>query len=136
MSSPLSAAAAELGEFIDTARKLARLDALLLVAELREARHRITSSVAALALAAALAIFGVIFTLLAAMFFLVELGLRPSLSALIIGVAAFGVAGFATATGLSGLKNWSPAPRRTLEQVRANLDALRASFSNAAQPQP
>ena len=126
----ISAAVTEMGEFVDKLGKLVRLDCLLLGAEIREARRELVTAVSAVAVAAALGFFGLGVLLSAAVLFLIELGLRPSLAAIIVAAMVFVIAAACASSGMAKLKTWSLTPHRTLKQVREDIEALRASISN------
>ena len=82
--------------------------------------------------ALATAFLGLVILLFAAVLLLIQLGLAPSLAALIVAVALFGVSGALAFVGIERLKSLSLTPRRTLAQFTSNLHALRASLRNEA----
>ena len=91
-------------------------------------RSRSASSSGALATA----FLGLVILLFAAVLLLIQLGLAPSLAALLVAVALFGVSGGLAFVGIERLKSLSLTPRRTLAQFTSNLHALRASLRNEA----
>jgi len=118
--------------YVDRVARLLRLDATLLSIETKQNLLTVAIAIALLAGAAAMAFLGVVILLLAAVFLLVELGLAPSLAALLVAVALFIVAGVLAFVGIGRLKNWSLTPRRTLAQFTSNIQALQASMRNEA----
>jgi Putative Actinobacterial Holin-X, holin superfamily III len=120
----------DLNGYVDRVAKLVQLDAALLSVETKENLSSIGISLALLMGALATAILGLVVLLFAAVLLLIQLGLTPSLAALLVAVALFGVSGALAFVGIERLKSWSLTPRRTLAQFKCNLQALRASVRN------
>lgn len=122
----------DLSGYVDRVAKLARLDAALLSIETKQNLQSVGASVAFLMGALATAFLGLVILLFAAVLFLIQLGLGPSLAALLVAVALFIVSGALAFIGIERLKGWSLTPRRTLSQFTSNIQALRASMRNEA----
>jgi uncharacterized membrane protein len=120
----------DLNGYVDRVAKLVRLDAALLSVETKENLQSVAVSIGFLAGALAVAFLGLIILLFAAVLFLIQLGLAPSLAALLVAVALLGVSGALAFVGIERLKGWSLTPRRTLAQFNSNVTALRASLRN------
>lgn len=123
---------ADLKGYVDRVAKLARLDATLLSIETKENLQSVAISIGLLVAALAMAFLGLIILLFAAVLLLVQLGVAPSLAALIAAVVLFIAAGILVFLGIERLKRWSLTPRRTLAQFNSNLQALQASLRNDA----
>jgi predicted anti-sigma-YlaC factor YlaD len=119
----------DLSGYVDRVAELIRLDATLLSIETKKNLQLVAVSIGLLAAALATAFLGLVILLFAAVLLLVQLGLAPSLSALIVAVALFVVSGALAFVGIARLKSWSLTPRRTLAQFTSNLQALRASLN-------
>ena len=122
----------DLSGYVERVAKLVRLDATLLSIETKENLQSIAISIGLLVAALAMASLGLIILLFAAVLLLVQLGLAPSLAALIVAVVLFVAAGILVFLGIERLKSWSLTPRRTLAQFNNNLQALQASLRNDA----
>lgn len=122
----------DLSGYVDRVAKLVRLDATLLSIETKENLQSVGVSIGLLMGALATAFLGLVILLFAAVLLLIQLGLAPSLAALIVAVALFGVSGGFAFVGIERLKSLSLTPRRTLAQFISNLHALRASLRNEA----
>lgn len=122
----------DLSGYVDRVAKLVRLDATLLSIETKENFQSVAVSIGLLVGALATAFLGLVILLFAAVLLLIQLGLAPSLAALLVAVALFAVSGALAFVGIERLKSWSLTPRRTLAQFTSNLHALRASLRNEA----
>jgi hypothetical protein len=122
----------DLSGYVDRVAKLVRLDATLLSIETKENFQSVAVSIGLLVGALATAFLGLVILLFAAVLLLIQLGLAPSLAALLVAVALFVVSGALAFVGIERLKSWSLTPRRTLAQFTSNLHALRASLRNEA----
>jgi Putative Actinobacterial Holin-X, holin superfamily III len=122
----------DLSGYVDRVAKLVRLDATLLSIETKENFQSVAVSIGLLVGALATAFLGLVILLFAAVLLLIQLGLAPSLAALLGAVALFVVSGALAFFGIERLKGWSLTPRRTLAQFTSNLHALRASLRNEA----
>jgi hypothetical protein len=122
----------DLSGYVDRVAKLVRLDATLLSIETKENLQSVGVSIGLLMGALATAFLGLVILLFAAVLLLIQLGLAPSLAALLVAVALFGVSGALAFVGIERLKSLSLTPRRTLAQFISNLHALRASLRNEA----
>ena len=120
----------DLSGYVDRVKKLVRLDAALLSIETRANLQSIAIAIGLLVAALTTGFLGVVILLFAAVLLLIQLGLAPSLAALLVAVALFMVSGVFLFVGIERLKAWSLTPRRTLAQFASNLEALRASFRN------
>jgi len=120
----------DLSEYVDRVARLARLDAALLSVETKEKLQSIAVALGLFAGAIAAGFLGVVILLFAAVLLLIQLGLAPSLSALIVAVVLLAVGAILAFVGNRRLKHWSLTPRRTLAQFTSNLQALRASLRN------
>ena len=120
----------DLSGYVDRVTKLVRLDAALLSIETKQNLQSIGISIGLLVGALATAFLGLIILLFAAVLLLIQLGMAPSLAALLVAVALFVVSGGLAFVGIEQLKNLSLTPRRTLAQFTSNLKALRASLRN------
>jgi Putative Actinobacterial Holin-X, holin superfamily III len=120
----------DLSGYADRVGKLFQLDAALLSIETKQNLWIAAISAALLASAAFTALFGAAFLLGAIVLFLIQLGVLPSVAALIVALVLFLVAGLLAFIGLARMKRWSLTPRRTLIQFRKNIEALRASLHN------
>jgi len=118
--------------YADRVAKLLRLDAVLLSIETKENLQSVAISIVLLIGALATAFLGLIILIFAAVLLLIQLGLAPSLAALLVAVALFLISGGLALVGIERLKSWTLTPRRTLAQFTTNLKALRASLSNEA----
>ena len=78
------------------------LDATLLSIETKENLQSVAVSIGLLMGALATAFLGLVILLFAAVLLLIQLGLAPSLAALIVAVALFGVSGALALSGSNG----------------------------------
>jgi Putative Actinobacterial Holin-X, holin superfamily III len=117
-----------LSGYVDRVTKLVRLDAALLSIETKANVQSIVVAIALLLGAVAMAFLGLVILLFAAILLLIQLGVAPSLAALLVAAVLFLVAGALAFIGIERLKGWSLTPRRTLAQFNSNLQALRASL--------
>jgi len=120
----------DLSGYVDRVAKLIRLDATLLSIETKENLQLVAVSLGLLLGAFATAFLGLVILLFAAVLLLIQLGLAPCLSALLVAVALFVVSGALAFVGIERLKSWSWTPHRTLAQFTSNLNALRASIND------
>ena len=118
----------DLSGYVDRVGKLVRLDVALLSVETKDNLQSVAVSIGLLAGAVALAVLGLIVLLFAAVMLLIQLGLAPSLAALLVAVALFAAAAILAFVGIERLKGWTLTPRRTLAQFTRNLQALQASL--------
>ena len=118
----------DLSGYVDRVAKLVRLDAALLSIETKASLRTVGVSVGLFAAAAAFAFLGLVVLLFAAVLLLIQLGVTPSLAALLVAVALFAIAGILASSGVEKLKSWTLTPRRTLAQITRNLEALQASL--------
>jgi len=117
-----------LSGYIGRVAKLAQLDATLLSIETKQNLQVVGITLALFVAALATAFLGLVILTFAVVLFLVQLGLAPSLSALLVAVALFCIAAAMVFIGIDRLKSWSLMPRRTLAQFTSNLQALRTSL--------
>ncbi len=122
----------DLSGYVDRVAKLVRLDAALLSVETKENLQSVAVSIGFLIGAFATAFLGLVILLFAAVLLLIQLGLAPSLAALLVAVALFCISGALAFVGIDRLKNWSLTPRRALAQFTSNITALRASLRHEA----
>jgi hypothetical protein len=118
--------------YLDRVAKLVELDAALLAIETRANLRSVFLSAGFLLGALAMGFIGLVILFFGAILFLVELGLAPSVSALLVAAALFVASAIFSVVGVRRLKGWSPIPHRTLAQFGCNLRALRASLRNEA----
>jgi hypothetical protein len=120
----------DLSGYVERVAKLVQLDAALLSIETKENLQSVGVSVGLLVAAIATAFLGLIILLFAAVLLLIQLGVAPSLAALLVAVALFVVSAILAFFGVERLKGWSLTPRRTMAQFTRNLQTLRASLRN------
>lgn len=120
----------DLSGYVERVAKLVKLDVALLSIETKASLQSIAISLGMMAAAAAFALLGLIVLLFAAVLLLIQLGVAPSLAALIVAVVLFVAAGALIFIGLGRLKTWTLTPRRTIAQFSNNLEALRASLQH------
>ena len=95
---------ADLSGYVDRVAKLVRLDATLLSIETKEKLFSVGIAVALLFGALVIASLGLIVLLFAAVLFLIQLGLAPSLAALLVRSHYLRSPGFWPSSELSGSK--------------------------------
>jgi hypothetical protein len=120
-----------LNGYMEGVSRLFQLDALLLSIETKENLRSIVVALAILAGALLAALLGLIVLTSAAVLWLVQLGVAPSLAALLVAVALFAIAGLLASAGMGRLKTWSLTPKRTWAQFTRNIETLKASFRHA-----
>ena len=130
MKSPFAGALSELGSLFDNVGRLARLDFLLLTAELRDSRRSLLVAISMIATAFAISFFAIGLLVTSIVLLLIEHGLRPSVASLAIAIIILVMAASLALVASAKMKSWSIVPRRTLRQVSENLDALRTSLSD------
>jgi len=118
----------DVSSYVDRAAKLLRLDAELLGIETKNNLQSVAVSISLFVAAAVVALLGLVALVFAAVLVLIELGMQPWLSAVIVAVVLFVIAGSLVLIGSARLRTWTLTPRRTLNQFRANIEALRASL--------
>jgi hypothetical protein len=69
-------------------------------------------------------VVGLVFAALAAHLELIDRGMRPSLAALVVALAAMICAAGLTAYVLAALRAFSPIPTRTIGMMRKNFELL------------
>ncbi len=117
-----------LSGYIDRVAKLARLDATLLSIETKQNLMIVGITLGLFVAALATGFLGLVILAIAVVFLLIQLGMTPALSALLVAVALFCIAAALVFIGIERLKGWSLMPRRTLAQFTSNLQALRTSL--------
>lgn len=120
----------DISGYVDRVATLVRLDAALLSIETKQNLRSVSVSLALLLGALATGFLGLVIVLFAVVLYLIQLGIAPSLSALLVAVALFVVSAALAFVGMERLKSWSLKPRRALAQFTSNLEALRASLRN------
>lgn len=107
--------------FSDLAREtstLVRQEVQLAKAELTHSATEAGRGVAMLAAGGLVAYAGLIFVLLAIVYGLIEAGLNPWLSALVVGVAVIAIGAVLLLRGRESLKPANLAPQRTVETLK------------------
>jgi hypothetical protein len=117
-----------LSGYIDRVAKLARLDATLLSIETKQNLIIVGITLGLFVAALATGFLGLVILTIAVVFLLIQLGMTPALSALLVALALFCVAAALVFIGIERLKGWSLMPRRTMAQFTSNLQALRTSL--------
>lgn len=111
---------------------LGRQVSTLVRKEIDLARVEVTSSVGRMSRGAAMAgtggavlYAGLLVLLGAAILGLIEAGIEPWLSALIVGLVALAIGGAITAMGVSRIRETDLAPKETAETVRENVEFVK-----------
>lgn len=111
-----------LGQLSQDMTLLVRQEVQLARTEIGDKISRATGDVARLATGAAVALLAALALTATLILVLIELGVVPWLSALLVGVA-FGLAGFLLLRrGLADLKRIDPTPSRTVETLKDDLE--------------
>ena len=115
-----------LAELSQDVSHLVRQEVQLAKVEMQEKLTRITTDLASLAVGGVMAALGGLALMAALVLFLVNpVGLPPWLAALIVA-AVFGIGGgLMLRRGITDLKRTDPAPRRTIETIREDLQMVK-----------
>ena len=116
-------------ELVADIQTLFRSEIALLKLEVKDTVAKLGGGVAMFAGAAFVALFGLAFLFVTILLVLVRLGVPAWVSALIVTVVLFAVAG---ALALMGKKKFSAVqfvPNRSIEQVKHDIDAIKADIS-------
>lgn len=124
---------ARVRQAIDEVSELARLDGALMRAECRFNLGRIWRAGVWLAMGVAFFMAVFAFVCVAAFISLIIAGLHPLYAALCLALASLIGAAVCVSSARSAFGAASLVPKRTLNQVRENLSALKAGLSDAKQ---
>jgi len=108
---------------------LFRSEIALLKLELKESATKLSGGAALMAAALFLALIGIAFLFVTITLGLVALGVPAWLSALIVTVALFAVAGVLALMGKKKLESVNFVPSDSIEHIRGDLDALKADVA-------
>ena len=114
-----------IGDAISNASNLFSSEVALAKTEIGEKMTSAIMAVASIAGAAVFLIVALIFLLQALVEWLVEIGWRPSLASLLVGVGIGAAALAAILIAKNKLTVWRLAPSRTLNQAAKTMDAVR-----------
>ena len=108
---------------------LFRNEIALLKLELKESAAKLSGGAALLSAALFLALIGIAFLFVTITLGLVALGVPAWLSALIVTVVLFAVAGVLALMGKKKLESVNFVPSDSIEHIRGDLDALKADVA-------
>ncbi len=108
---------------------LFRNEIALLKLELRESAAKLSGGAALMSAALFLALIGIAFLFVTITLGLVALGVPAWLSALIVTVVLFAVAGVLALMGKKKLESVNFVPSDSIEHIRGDLDALKADVA-------
>ncbi|HET8548466.1 MAG TPA: phage holin family protein [Bryobacteraceae bacterium] len=113
-----------LKDIIGNMQDIIRSEVRLARVEMKEETGKMFRAAAVLAAGAVLALYGLLFILLALVYTLTT-SLSPAASALIVGVALAIVAGILVSAGRARLRKVSPKPEKTIDTVKENIEWLK-----------
>jgi uncharacterized membrane protein YqjE len=108
---------------------LFRNEIALLKLELKESAAKLSGGAALMSAALFLALIGIAFLFVTITLGLVALGVPAWLSALIVTVVLFAVAGVLALMGKKKLESVNFVPSESIEHIRGDLDALKADVA-------
>jgi hypothetical protein len=110
------------GELSQDVTMLVKQEAQLAKTEMQQKLSRVTTDLVSLASGGIVALIGGLALTAALILLLIDpVGLKPWLAALIVG-AVFGIAGWVLVQrGVTNLKRTDPAPRRTVETIKDDI---------------
>jgi hypothetical protein len=109
---------------------LVRQEAQLAKTEMQTKVSRATSNLVSLATGGIVALIGALALTAAVILLLVDpVGLEPWLAALLVGAVLAGVGYFMLRGGLRDLKQIDPAPRRTVESIKEDIQVAKEARS-------
>ncbi len=118
------------GQLTQDLALLVRQEAQLAKTEMQTKVSRATSNLVSLATGGIVALIGALALTAALILLLVDpVGLDPWLAALLVGVVQAGVGYFMLQGGLRELKQIDPAPRRTVESIKEDIQVAKEARS-------
>ncbi len=118
------------GQLTQDLALLVRQEAQLAKTEMQSKVSRATSNLVSLATGGIVALIGALALTAALILLLVDpVGLDPWLAALLVGVVQAGVGYFMLQGGLRELKQIDPAPRRTVESIKEDIQVAKEARS-------
>jgi hypothetical protein len=118
------------GQLTQDLALLVRQEAQLAKTEMQAKVSRATSNLVSLATGGIVALLGAIALTAALILLLVDpIGLDPWLAALLVGAVLAGVGYFMLQGGLRDLKQIDPAPRRTVESIKEDIQVAKEARS-------
>jgi len=118
------------GQLTQDLALLVRQEAQLAKTEMQTKVSRATTNLVSLATGGIVALIGALALTAAVILLLVDpVGLEPWLAALLVGAVLAGVGYFMLQGGLRDLKQIDPAPRRTVESIREDIQVAKEARS-------
>ena len=118
------------GQLTQDLALLVRQEAQLAKTEMQAKVSRATTNLVSLATGGIVALIGALALTAAVILLLVDpVGLEPWLAALLVGAVLAGVGYFMLQGGLRDLKQIDPAPRRTVESIREDIQVAKEARS-------
>jgi hypothetical protein len=118
------------GQLTQDLALLVRQEAQLAKTEMQTKVSRATSNLVSLATGGIVALLGALALTAALILLLVDpVGLEPWLAALLVGAVLAGVGYFMLQGGLRDLKQIDPAPRRTVESIKEDIQVAKEARS-------
>jgi hypothetical protein len=118
------------GQLTQDLALLVRQEAQLAKSEMQAKVSRATTNLVSLATGGIVALIGALALTAAVILLLVDpVGLEPWLAALLVGAVLAGVGYFMLQGGLRDLKQIDPAPRRTVESIREDIQVAKEARS-------
>lgn len=116
-------------ELVGDIQTLFRSEIALLKLEIKDTVAKLGGGIGMFAGAAFVAIFGVAFLFVTILLVLIRLGIPAWVSALIVTVVLFAVAGALAFMGKKKFAAVSFVPNRSIEQVKHDIDAIKADLA-------